>query len=428
MGAATVEGGPRWDLGAIRRDFPPLAVEVAPGVPLAYLDNAATSLKPWPVIRAVGRYDTEFPANVHRAVHTLGERATAAYEGARERLAAFLNAADAAEIIFTRGATESVNLVAQSWGRAFLKPGDRVLLTLLEHHSNLIPWQMLARERGLTLDFLGLTDDGELDLSDLDAKLAGPTRLVALTAMSNVLGTRTPVEQVVERAHEAGALVLVDAAQLIAHEPIDVQRLGADFLVASAHKMFGPTGVGLLHARRELLDAMPPFQGGGSMVLHVDLEGSDWNDLPWKFEAGTPPIAQAIGFGAAADYLAGLDRLAAAEHEEELFRLAWEALGAIEGVRLAGPAPGVNRGRGPIVAFELEGVHPHDLATLLDRRGVAIRAGQHCAAPLHRELGRPATARASLALYNTVEEVGCLAEAVDEARRIFRKKAMTARS
>lgn len=428
-GRAGERGVRAWDLAELRADFPVLDQEVRPGVPLTYLDNAATSLKPWPVIRAVQAYDVEYSANVHRAVYGLGERATEAYEGARARVASFVGASDPAEIVFTRGATESINLVAGTWARSSMKPGDEILITLLEHHSNLIPWQMLARERGLNLEFVGIRDDGTLDTDEFARKVGPRTRLVALTAMSNVLGTAPPVAELVSIARDRGARVLVDAAQAIAHVPIDVRSLGADFVVGSAHKMFGPTGVGFLWARRELLEEMPPFLGGGGMVQGVHLRDCDWNEVPWKFEAGTPPIAQAIGFGAAADYLRTLDRRAAAEHEEALFERAWEALGRIPGVRMYGPPPGTQPARGPIIGFAVDIVPPHDLASLLDGHGVAIRASQHCAAPLHDRLGVRATGRASFGPYNTLEEVDRLAEAVASARARFdRSSAPRARS
>jgi cysteine desulfurase/selenocysteine lyase len=403
----------------VRREFPALDQEVYPGVPLAYLDSAATSLKPWAVIRAVRGYDAEYPASVHRGIHALSERATGAYESARGRVARFLGAADPAEVVFTRGTTEAINLVARAWGRAFLRPGDEVVLTLLEHHANLVPWQMLAREVGLSLRFAELTEDGRLDLDSFERQLSGRTRLVAVTAMSNVLGSIVPLEEIIGRAHRRGAPVLVDAAQGAPHLPLDVAALDADFVAFSGHKMCGPTGVGVLYAKREHLEAMPPVMGGGSMVLRVDLHGAEWNDVPWKFEAGTPPIAQAIGLGAAVDFLGRFGWPALQAHERALTEHAHRVLAEIGGVRLLGPDP---EHKGGIVAFTVEGVHPHDLAQLLDRAGVAIRAGHHCAMPLHERLGIAASARASFSLYNTAAELDRLAEAIAGARRVLRRR------
>lgn len=438
MGAdeAEADGGRRgpgagvaaFDAEAVRAEFPALAHDLRPGVSLVYLDSAATALKPWPVIRAVREYDVDYPASVHRGLHALSERATLAYESARERVARFIGAADPACVVFTRGTTESINLVAQSWGGTFLEPGDEVLLTLLEHHSNLVPWQMLARRRGLTLRFAEVTDDGRLDLESFERQLTDRVRLVAVTAASNVMGTVPPLEHIAALARGRGAKVLVDAAQGIAHRPIDVEAPAVDFLAFSGHKLYGPTGVGVLYARREHLEAMPPALGGGSMVLRVDLEGAEWNEVPWKFEAGTPPIAQAIGLGAAVDFLGRFDRSAVSAHEEGLTRRAWRALSEIEGVRRLGPDPRDGR-RAGVIGFLVEGVHPHDLAQLLDREGVAIRAGHHCAMPLHRRFGLAASARASFALYNTVADVDRLAGAIVRAKEALgrprgRKQAM----
>ncbi|MGE3818864.1 MAG: SufS family cysteine desulfurase [Isosphaeraceae bacterium] len=408
----------RFDPEVVRRDFPALQREVRPGIPLAYLDSAATSLKPWPVIHAVGEYLREYSANVHRGIHTLSERATEEFESARSRVASFIGARDAEEIVLTRGTTESINLVAQSWGRTFLKDGDEIVLTVLEHHSNLIPWQMLARERGLTLRFAELTPSGTLDLDSLERQMSPRVRLVAVTGMSNVLGTVTPLPEIVDLAHHRGALALVDGAQSVPHRPTDVSRLKVDFLAFSAHKMFGPTGVGALYARRELLDAMPPTMGGGGMVGQVDRAGSEWREAPWKFEAGTPPIAEAIGFGTAVEYLERLDVKVVSAHEARLIEHAHKVLGEIPGLRVFGPDPS---DKGAIVSFVVEGMHPHDLASLVDRRGVAIRAGSHCASPLHEHLNVPATARASFSVYNTLGEVDLLAEAIEEALALFRK-------
>jgi cysteine desulfurase/selenocysteine lyase len=410
---------PSFDVAAVREDFPALGREVRPGVPLAYLDSASTSLKPWPVIRAVQGYDAEYPANVHRGLHTLSERATAAYESARARVARFIGAAEADQVVFTRGTTEAINLVAQSWGRAFLRAGDEILLSVLEHHSNLVPWQMLAREAGLALKFVELTEDGRLDLDAFERRLSGRVRLAAVTAMSNVLGTSPPLGELIERAHRGGALVLLDAAQAVAHAPMDVTGLDADFVAFSGHKMCGPTGVGVLYAKREHLEAMPPVMGGGSMVLRVDRQGAEWNDVPWKFEAGTPPIAQAIGLGAAVDYLARFSRADLRGHQRRLTEYAHRVLAGLSGVHLLGPGP---EDKGAIIGFTVDGVHPHDLAQLVDSQGVAIRAGHHCAMPLHEWLGVEASARASFSFYNTLEEIDRLAEAIVGAQRVFQRR------
>ncbi len=412
--------GISFDAESIRADFPAVEREIHSGVSLVYLDSAATAMKPLPVIQAVQEYDSEYSASVHRGLHTLSERATQAYESARERIARFVGAADPACIVFTRGTTESINLVAESWGGTFLGPGDEVLLTLLEHHSNLVPWQMLARKRGLTLKFVDVTDDGRLDLESFDRQFSDRVRLVAITATSNVLGTIPPLDQIAARVRDCGAKLLVDAAQGVVHRPIDVTAPSVDFLTFSAHKLYGPTGLGVLYARREHLEAMPPMLGGGNMVLRVDLEGADWNEIPWKFEAGTPPIAQAIGLGAAIDYLGRFDRSALSAHEEALTHYAWRILSELEGVRLLGPDPH-NVGRAGILSFLVEGIHPHDLAQLLDRDGVAIRAGHHCAMPLHHRLGLPASARASLALYNNAADIDRLAVAIERARWTLRR-------
>lgn len=414
--------GAGFDAKAARADFPVLGREIRPGVSLVYLDSASTALKPWSVIRAVREYDEDYPAGVHRGLHSLSERATLAYESARERVARFIGAADPACIVFTRGTTESINLVARSWGGTFLRPGDEVLLTVLEHHSNLVPWQMLAQERGLRLRFADVTDDGRLDLESFERQLSDRVRLVAITATSNVLGTAPPLDQVAARAREHGAKVLVDAAQGIVHRPIDVEAPAVDFLAFSAHKLYGPTGVGVLYARREHLEAMPPWLGGGGMVARVDREGAKWGEVPWKFEAGTPPIGQAIGLGAAIDYLGRFDRTAVSAHEERVARHAWRVLSGVEGVRLLGPDPREG-GRAGIFSFVVEGVHPHDLAELVDRDGVAVRAGHHCAMPLHDRLGLTASARASLALYNTAADVDRLAGAIEHARWTLGRRA-----
>jgi cysteine desulfurase/selenocysteine lyase len=406
------------DVGKLRVDFPSLAQERRPGVPLVYLDSAATSLKPWPVIRAVQGYDAEYPANVHRGLHALSERATDAYESARARVARFIGAAEAAQVVFTRGTTDAINLVAQSWGGAFLKPGDEIVVSVLEHHSNIVPWQMLARRIGVTLKYVDVTDEGCLDLDSFEQQLSERTRLVAMTAMSNVLGTITPLEEVIERAHRRNAVVLVDAAQSMARFRMDVTALDADFVVFSGHKMCGPTGVGVLYGKREHLESMPPVIGGGGMVLRVGQEDAEWNEIPWKFEAGTPPIAQVIGLGAAVDYLGRFDREAVWEHDQELTVRAHRVLTAMAGVHVLGPEP---EQKGGVVAFTVEGVHPHDVAQLVDYEGVAIRAGHHCAIPLHDRLDVAASARASFSLYNTGLEIDRLAEAITRAQQVFRR-------
>ncbi len=406
------------DVKSIRADFPILSRTVH-GKPLVYLDNAATTQKPRQVIDALVNYYSRYNANIHRGIHALAEEATAAYEAVRERTAAFLHAPSARSIVFTRNATEAINLVAHAWGRATLKAGDGILLTEMEHHSNLVPWQLLAHATGATLSFVGLTDEGYLKLEDYERLLTAKTKLVALTHMSNVLGTINPVERLIEQAHRRGALVLIDAAQSVPHLPVDVGRLGCDFLACSAHKMLGPTGVGVLYAREALLESMDPFLGGGEMIADVMLERSTWNEIPWKFEAGTPNIADVIAFGEALAYLerVGLDAIHA--HERELSAYAVKRLREAEDIVLYGP-PNLED-RGGVVSFNLNGLHPHDVGTVLDQEGVAIRAGHHCAKPLMRRLGVTATARASMYLYNTMEDVDRLVDAVQTARAFFHK-------
>jgi len=412
-------GAVPFDPRSVRRDFPAVEQELRPGVPLVYLDSAATSLKPRSVIRAVRGYDADYSATVHRGLHTLSERATEAYESARARVARFIGAAGPDQIVFTRGTTDSINLVAQSWGDTFLRAGDEIVVSALEHHSNLLPWQMLVRRVGVVLKFAEMTEDGRLSVGAFERQISERTRMFAVTAMSNVLGTIPPVGELIDMARRCGALVLVDAAQAVGHLPMDVTALDVDFVAFSAHKMCGPTGVGVLYAKREHLEAMPPVMGGGGMVMRVDRQCAEWNDVPWKFEAGTPPIAQAIGLGAAADYLARFDREALRDHERRLTEHAHRALSAVAGVRLLGPEPAH---KGGVIGFTVEGLHPHDLAQLLDRSGVAIRAGHHCAMPLHERLGLEASARASVALYNTLEEIDRLADAIEGAKRVFRRR------
>lgn len=407
---------PALDPQKIRADFPVLQREVRPGVPLVYLDSAATSQKPDAVLSALDSYYRLHNANVHRGIHTLAEEATALYEGARRKVAAFINAASAREVIFTRNASEAINLVAHSWGRARLKVGDRLLLTEMEHHSNLVPWQMLSAERGLEIDIIPITADGLLDLAEAGKLLALAPRLVAFTHMSNVLGTINPVAELCRRAHAAGAVVLVDGAQSVPHFAVDVQALGADFYVFSSHKMCGPTGIGVLWGREALLDAMPPFLGGGDMISSVQLREFTPAALPHKFEAGTPAIAEAAGLGAAVDYLqaVGIDTIHA--YEAELIEYVLERLSEVPGLTLYGPPAA---GRGGVAAFTLKGVHAHDVAQVLDGSGVAVRAGMHCTMPLHARLGVSATARASFYLYNTVSEIDVLVAGLERVNNMF---------
>jgi cysteine desulfurase / selenocysteine lyase len=406
----------QFDVLAIRRDFPILQQEVN-GRPLAYLDSGASSQKPRQVIDCLEEFYRRTNANVHRGVYRLSEEATFAFERARGKVARFIGAQSQREIVFTRNTTEALNLVAHSWGNANLRPGDRILLTLMEHHSNIVPWQLLAQRTGATIDYLGIDDEGRLRLDELDTKLSERTRLVAVTQQSNVLGTINPIGLLAERAHAVGALVAVDAAQSVPHMPVDVQALGCDFLAFSGHKMCAPTGIGVLWARRALLEAMPPFLGGGSMIKVVELEQSTYADVPARFEAGTPAIAEAVALGAACDYLAGIGMEAIHRHELELLGYALDRLGALEGLRIYGPPDTAERGAA--VSFTLDGVHPHDVAAILDGEGVAVRAGHHCTQPLHRHLDLPATTRASFYIYNTHEEIDRLAAGLEKARRMF---------
>lgn len=389
---------------------------MANGRPLVYLDNAATSQKPEAVLRAMDDYYRTCNANVHRGVHTLSEEATALYEGARERVARFINAPHARQVVFTRGATESINLVAYTWGRANLGPGDEVLITQMEHHANIVSWQIMQEQLGFTLRYVPVTDHGTLELDRLADLLNNRTKIFCFVHASNVVGTINPVKELVAAARAVGAKVLIDGAQSVPHMTVDVQALDADFFAFSSHKMCGPTGIGVLYGKREMLEAMPPFMGGGDMIREVKLSGSTWNSLPYKFEAGTPSIAEAIGLGAAVDYLqqVGMDWVRA--HERELTAYAYDRLSEVEGLRILGPGP---EQRGGLLAFTLEGVHPHDIAAILDREGVAVRAGHHCAQPLHDRYGIPASARASFYLYNTQEEVDALADALHKAQSIF---------
>lgn len=404
-----------WDVERVRRDFPALHQQVH-GKPLVYLDNAATSQKPQAVIDALVAYYTRDNANVHRGVHLLSERATEAYEGARARIQHHLNAASAREIVFVRQATEGINLVAASFGRTFVGPGDEIVISAIEHHANIVPWQMLCEEKGAALRVVPVDDRGEVILEEY-ARLLGPrTRLVAMTQVSNALGTITPIEDVIALAHRQGIPVLVDGAQAVPHQRVDVRHLDCDFYVFSGHKAYGPTGIGVLYGKEAWLDRMPPYQGGGDMIRTVSFERTTYAAPPYKFEAGTPHIAGAIGLAAALDYIAGLglDRIAAWEHD--LLAYGTELLSAVPGVRLVGTA----RRKAAVLSFVLDGVHAHDLGTVLDHQGVAVRAGHHCAMPVMERFGVPATARASLACFNTPAELETLARAVDEAREIFR--------
>ena len=403
------------DVEAVRADFPILARRVH-GRPLVFLDSAASSQKPLAVLDAVQNCYREHYANVHRGVYQLSEEATAMYENACARVSKFIGACCPKEIIWTRNATESINLVAYSWGRANLQRGDRILLTEMEHHANLVPWQILAAEKGLELDFVRVTDDGRLAIDDVPRLLTPRTKLFAFTAASNVLGTINPVKDLAAMAHEAGALALVDGAQTVPHTPVDVQALDIDFLAFSGHKMLGPSGIGVLWGRRELLNAMPPFLGGGDMIREVHLRHSLWNELPWKFEAGTPAIAEAIGLGAAVDYLDKLGMAAVAQHERQLTSYALACLSEVKGLRLLGPAAEL---RGGLAAFTLNDVHPHDLAAYLDSLGIAIRAGHHCAQPVHERFGIPASARASFYVYNTPAEIDALVAGLRQAVEVF---------
>jgi cysteine desulfurase/selenocysteine lyase len=403
-----------WDVDRVRADFPALHQAVH-GKPLVYLDNAATSQKPQAVIDALVHYYTRDNANVHRGVHLLSERATEAYEGARARIQHHLNAASPREIVFVRQATEGINLVMASLGRSIVGPGDEILISAMEHHANIVPWQMLCAEKGAHLRVVPIDDRGEL-IMDEYARLLGPrTKLVAITQVSNALGTMTPIEAIVHLAHGQGIPVLVDGAQAVPHQPVDVRALDCDFYVFSGHKAFGPTGIGILYGKEAWLERMAPYQGGGDMIKTVTFEKTTYNELPYKFEAGTPHIAGAIGLAAALDYLEalGLDRIGAWEHE--LLAHGTELLTAIPGVRLIGTA----RRKAAVLSFILDGIHPHDVGTILDHEGVAIRAGHHCAMPVMQRFGVPATARASLAFYNTPAELDALARAVRKARAML---------
>jgi cysteine desulfurase / selenocysteine lyase len=411
-----------FDVTRVRKDFPILERQVRDGQPLIYLDSANTSQKPRQVLDAMTDFYERHNANIHRATHQLGEEATQAYEGARAKVVPFIGASEPAEVVFTKNVSEAINLVAYAMGNArggrfSLGPGDEIVITEMEHHSNIVPWQLLCERTGATLRWFGVTAGGRLDTSGIDGLITERTKLVALAHQSNVLGTINPVRAIADRAHAAGALVLVDAAQSVPHMPVDVAALGADFLGFTAHKMCGPTGIGVLWGRRELLEEMPPFLGGGEMIEQVWIDHSTFAAPPHKFEAGTMPIAQAVGLGAAIDYLGevGLGEVRAYEHE--LTGYALQALQEIGGVRILGPTEPVDRGGA--ISFTVEGVHPHDVSQVLDERGIAVRAGHHCAWPLHRAFGVQASTRASVYLYNTRDEIDALAEGIRETQRFF---------
>jgi cysteine desulfurase/selenocysteine lyase len=411
---AGAAGGAVFDPLAVRGDFPILQQKVY-GVPLVYLDNAATTHKPRAVIEAIERFYENDNSNIHRGLHAMSERATAAFEGARDTVRRALNAADLREIVFTRGTTEAINLVAQSFARPRLRPGDEIVISTLEHHSNIVPWQMVCEATGARLRVIPIGDTGELDMEAYEALLGPRTRLVAIVHVSNALGTINPVERVIEAAHARGIPVLLDGAQAVAHMKVDVRALDCDFYAFSGHKVYGPTGIGVLYGKAAHLEAMPPYQGGGDMIASVTFEKTTWNRLPYKFEAGTPHIAGGIGLAAALDYLERLGLEGRAAHEHDLLVHATAALQAIPRVRIIGTA----REKASVLSFVIEGIHPHDIGTILDREGIAIRAGHHCTQPLMDRFGVPATARASFALYNTRGEVDALAKGIDRVIEVF---------
>ncbi|MCA9933052.1 MAG: cysteine desulfurase [Ardenticatenaceae bacterium] len=405
------------DVAKIRADFPILTVESYPDVPLVFLDSAASSQKPTAVLEAMDTYLRTYNANVHRGIYRLSEDATNAYEAARAKVARFINAQDAAEVIFVRNATEGFNLVAYSWGEANISAGDEILLTEMEHHANIVPWQLLAQRKGAVVRYVPFDENGVLDLSNLAELLTERTKIFSFTAVSNVFGTINPVKQLIAAAKAVGAMTMIDAAQAVPHMPIDVQDFDCDFLAFSGHKMCGPTGIGVLYGKRELLEAMPPFMGGGDMIRRVTLEKSTWNDLPWKFEAGTPSIAEGIGLGATVDYLTHVGMAEIHAYEQYLTHYALEALSEVPGLKVWGPPASQKAG---VAAFTLEKLHPHDIAELLDKDGIAVRAGHHCAMPLHKKLGLAATTRASFYLYTTPAEIDRLVEGLHRVRQIFR--------
>ncbi|MEP7062008.1 MAG: cysteine desulfurase [Betaproteobacteria bacterium] len=403
-----------FDVDRIRDDFPILKLFVA-GKPLVYLDNAASSQMPQPVIDRLVRYQTTEHANINRAVHYLSETATAAYESARRKLQRFINARDEREVIFTSGTTDGINLVMQGWGRKFVGEGDEIILTVLEHHSNIVPWQMLADEKGATIRVVPINDAGELSMGDYEALFSQRTRLVAVGHVSNALGSINPLKRMIAFAHAHGVPVLVDGAQAVPHLAVDVQDLDCDFYAFSGHKMCGPTGIGILYGRTALLEAMQPFKGGGDMIHTVTFEKTTYNTIPHKFEAGTPPIAAAIGLGAAVDYLSAIGMPAIAAHEHALLHHATQMIGALPGVRILG----TGRDKTAVLSFVVEGIHPHDVGTLLNQEGVAVRTGHHCAQPLMKRLGVAATSRASFALYNTMADVDALVAGIHSVQKVF---------
>jgi cysteine desulfurase / selenocysteine lyase len=403
-----------FDVARVRADFPILNERVH-GKPLVYLDSANTSQKPQSVLDAMDRYYRHTNSNIHRATHLLSERATALYEGARAKAAAFINAPDAHSIVFTKGTTDGINLVAQSYGRSTLKAGDEVLITWLEHHSNIVPWQLVCEQTGATLRVVPITEAGEVDLDAFRSMLSRRTKIVALGHVSNALGTINPVREMTAQARASGAVVLIDGAQAIPHLPVDVHALDCDFYAFSSHKMFGPTGVGVLYGRRALLESMPPYQGGGDMIASVTFEKTCYNAVPYKFEAGTPNIGGVVGFGAAVDYLMAIDREAALAFEDDVLDYATEGVRRIPGVRIVGEAAR----KTAVLSFVLDGVHPHDAGTILDSEGVAVRTGQHCAQPVMDRFGITATIRASLAIYNTREDIDALLRGLERVREVF---------
>ena len=403
-----------YDAAAVRRDFPILATAVR-GHPLVFLDSAASAQRPLAVLRAVEHYETHSHANVHRGVYALSQAATAAFEGARERVRRFINAASVREIIFVRGTTEAINLVAQAWARPTLKAGDEILISALEHHANIVPWQMVCEQTGCTLRVAPINRRGELELDEFLALLNPHTRLVAVAHVSNALGTVLPLKRIIDAAHAHGALVLVDGAQAVPHQSVDVGALGADFYAFSGHKLYGPTGIGVLYGRERLLAAMPPWQGGGDMIRTVSFEKTTYNELPWKFEAGTPNISGAVGLAAAMDYVESLGLDAIGAHEQRLLQLATAELTRLPDIEIIGTAAD----KAAVISFTMKGVHPHDLGTILDAQGIAVRTGHHCAMPVMTFFNVPATARASFACYNTVEDVASLVAGLRQAREVF---------
>ena len=404
----------RFDADRVRAEFPILG-ELVHGKRLVYLDSANTSQKPESVIRAIDDYYRHANGNIHRATHLLSERATQLYEGTRGKVMRFINAPDLRSVVLTTGTTDGINLVAQTYGRTFLKPGDEVLVSWLEHHSNIVPWQILCEQTGAHLRVVPINDVGEIDLQAFDRLLTSRTRIVAVSHVSNALGTVNPVRQIIAKAHAAKAVVLIDGAQAIPHFVVDVQELDCDFYVFSSHKMFGPTGTGVLYGRRALLEQMPPYRGGGDMIASVTFAKTTYNQLPYKFEAGTPNIAGVVGMGAAVDYLATIDRQAALVHEDAVLAYATERLRGLPGIRLIGEA----REKAGVVSFVMEAAHPHDVGTVLDRQGIAVRTGQHCAQPVMDRYGISATIRASLAFYNTTEDIDALVDGLAHVREVF---------